>query len=114
MFDDPGDLDRNGIPDSIQLDPVVVPEDPFVFGEPVAETGLPGIDSPITAVGDASAEPMPEPPVAPTPPPPDADEATLLRYQQALQHHALQMDMLSKLIQAKNDMQKGIISNFRV
>jgi hypothetical protein len=27
---------------------------------------------------------------------------------------ARSMDMLSKLIQAKNDMQKGIIANFRV
>jgi hypothetical protein len=45
MADDTSwDADSNGIPDSIQRDPVVVPEDP-------GPEGLPGITAPIEASG---------------------------------------------------------------
>lgn len=54
MYDD--DIDRNGIPDMIQRDPVVVPEPVEIFGEP-PDPGLPGITAPI----EATAEPEPEP-----------------------------------------------------
>ena len=45
MLDDPGDIDRNGIPDAIQRDPVVVPPEPVPFGvfDPDPDEGLPGI-----------------------------------------------------------------------
>jgi hypothetical protein len=50
----------------------------------------------------------------PARPPDGASEGEMIKYQEQLQKYARMMDMLSKIIQAKNDMQKGIISNFRV
>lgn len=46
MYDDPGDIDGNGIPDSLQFDPVLVTEPGMRFGEP-PEAGLPGITAPV-------------------------------------------------------------------
>src|SRR4029077_7287629 len=46
MFDDPGDIDRNGIPDSIQRDPVGVPEDPQPLIEYAPAPGPAGFDPP--------------------------------------------------------------------
>ena len=57
MDESSGDIDRNGIPNSIQRDPVVVPEPFDLFGDP-PDVGLPGINSPIEASG--SDEPTPE------------------------------------------------------
>ncbi len=54
---DDGDLDRNGIPDAIQRDPVVVPPEPEPFGVFDPDPGLPGITTPI----EATAGPQPEP-----------------------------------------------------
>lgn len=67
MFDDPGDLDRNGIPDAIQADPVIVPgdEDPFDVFAPQAT--LPG--SPNAQV----TETPPPAPEVPAPPPPSTE-----------------------------------------
>ena len=50
----------------------------------------------------------------PAAPPEGATEGQMIEYQKNLQKYARMMDMLSKIIQAKNDMQKGIIGNFRV
>jgi hypothetical protein len=58
MYDE--DIDRNGIPDMIQRDPVVVPEPFDLFGDP-PDDGLPGITAPIEA-----PEPI-EPPPAEVP-----------------------------------------------
>lgn len=41
-------------------------------------------------------------------------EGEMIKYQEEMQKHARLMDMYSKLIQAQNDMKKGIIANFRV
>jgi hypothetical protein len=41
-------------------------------------------------------------------------EGEMIKYQEQMQKHARLMDMYSKLIQAQNDMKKGIIANFRV
>ena len=41
-------------------------------------------------------------------------EGEMIAYQEQMQKHARLMDMYSKLIQAQNDMKKGIIANFRV
>ena len=57
MYDDPGDIDRNGIPDAIQRDPVVVPEEPAPFSlYPPEPAGLPGIDAPIEATAEPGHE----------------------------------------------------------
>ena len=107
MFDDDGDIDDNGIPDSIQRDPVVV-RDPVVFGEP-ADEGLPGITAPI----EATAEPMPEAPVAPTPPPDDADEVTMATYQAELAKYNAMMEMFSNVMSNAHEMKKSIVDNLR-
>lgn len=93
MSDDPGDIDRNGIPDAIQRDPVIVPE-PASFGAP-PEEGLPGITAPI----EATAEP-PLPPQPPAAPSPDADEETMARYQADAQIYARHMNAYSEAIKA--------------
>jgi hypothetical protein len=41
-------------------------------------------------------------------------EGQMIAYQAKMQKHARLMDMYSKLLQAQNDMKKGIIGNFRV
>jgi hypothetical protein len=51
MYDD--DIDRNGIPDMIQRDPVVVPETADRFGDDV---GLPGITAPIEAPAEVAPD----------------------------------------------------------
>ena len=79
MFDDPGDIDRNGIPDSIQRDPVVAPPEPAEFGA-APDPGLPGIDAPIAPTSDATPT-LPEQPVMPPAPGPDAGPADFARYQ---------------------------------
>ncbi len=107
MFDDDGDIDNNGIPDAIQRDPVVERE-PVIFGEP-ADEGLPGITSPI----EATAEPMPEMPVEPTPPPEGADEATLMTYQADLARYNRMFEMYSKIMSNAHEMKKSIIDNMR-
>ncbi len=115
MLDDPGDIDRNGIPDAIQRDPVVAPE-PVIFGEPT-QPGLPGITEPLEATADAPAEPTPEMPVAPTPPPDDADEAAVRQYQMALMeyHQRLKLytELLTNISKAHHEMLKGIADNLR-
>ena len=111
MFDDDGDIDDNGIPDSIQRDPVVERQ-AVVFGEP-ADEGLPGITAPIEATAEAAGEPLPEAPVAPTPPPADADEAAHLDYQRAMQRYQQLMETMSNLQQMHHDTAKGIIQNLR-
>jgi hypothetical protein len=113
MFDDPGDIDRNGIPDSIQRDPVGVPEDPQPLSGFAPDPGLPGIDPPIEAPPDASAEPMPALPVEPALPPADADEATLLEYQRQLQKYSQTMDTISKLLQMEHEANKAVAQNLR-
>ncbi len=55
MYDD--DIDRNGIPDAIQRDPVVAPPVPFGVFDPDPDPGLPGITAPV----EATSEPQPEP-----------------------------------------------------
>lgn len=111
MFEDDGDIDDNGIPDSIQRDPVVE-RTPVVFGE-TPDEGLPGITAPI----EATAEPLPEAPRAPTPPPDDADEATMLEYQMALQEYSQRMtlytQMLTNISNMKHESLKGIAGNLR-
>jgi hypothetical protein len=108
MFDDPGDIDRNGIPDSIQLDPVVAPGEPVPFSLLEADAGLPGIDAPI----DTTADPMPEMPVAPTPPPADADEAEMAEYQVNLAKYNRMFEMYSKIMANAHEMKKALIQNF--
>ena len=107
VFDDDGDIDHNGIPDSIQRDPVVE-RDPVTFGQP-ADEGPPGITSPI----DATAEPMPQPPVAPAPPPDGADEATMARYQADMAKYQQMMELLSNITANAHEMKKSIIDNIR-
>jgi hypothetical protein len=113
MLDDPGDIDRNGIPDAIQRDPVVAPGEPRPFS--MYETdGLPGIDTPVDATPvDATPAPIPEAPIAPTPPDADADEAAMLRYQQEMQNYQRLMEIYSSVVQQIHDTQKSIISNIR-
>jgi alpha-beta hydrolase superfamily lysophospholipase len=118
MYDDTGDIDQNGVPDSIQRDPVVERE-PLIFGEP-AEPGLPGITEPIEATADAPAEPAREVPVQPTLPPADADEATieafereLVEYQHAMQRLSLTEHTLTNLSNMRHETLKGIAQNFR-
>jgi hypothetical protein len=114
MFDDPGDIDRNGIPDSIQRDPVGVPEDPQPLSGFAPDPGLPGIDPPIEATADdASAQPMPEPPVEPPLPPADADEATLMEYQRQLQKYSQTMETISNLLQMQHEANKAVAQNLR-
>ena len=108
MFDDDGDIDNNGIPDSIQRDPVVAPPEPVMFGE-APDEGLPGITSPI----EATAEPLPEAPVVPTPPPDDADEATIATYQRDIAKYSRMMEMYTSLMSNAHEMKKGIIDNLR-
>ena len=108
MFEDDGDIDDNGIPDSIQRDPVVAPREPVMFGQP-PEEGLPGITAPI----EATAEPLPEAPVAPTPPPADADEAAHLEYLRAMQRYQHLMEVMTNLQQLRHDSAKAIIQNIR-
>ncbi len=108
MFEDDGDIDDNGIPDSIQRDPVVAPGEPRPFS--MYETdGLPGITSPIETVD----EPMPEMPVAPEPPSPDADEATLMNYQRDLAKYNRMFEMYSKIMSDAHEMKKALIDNMR-
>jgi hypothetical protein len=64
MFDDPGDIDRNGIPDAIQRDPVVVPDPPpvtptSILVDPWPGDGLPGITAPIEEPEASDASPTP-------------------------------------------------------
>jgi hypothetical protein len=106
MFDDPCDIDRNGIPDAIQRDPVVAPEEPVPFSLfPPEPAGLPGIDSPIEATAEI---PMPVEPVAP---PADADEATVMRYQLDLQKYNPMLEMYSKIMANSHEMKKAMIDN---
>ena len=100
-YQDSWDADRNGIPDSIQRDPVVAPDDSPAFSEPEPDVGLSEMTSPI------------EPPVAPTPPPADADEAAIVRYQQQLQEYSRTMQMLSNLQQMEHETRKAIVQNLR-
>jgi hypothetical protein len=109
VLDDDGDIDNNGIPDSIQRDPVVAPGDPVPFNMFEPDAGLPGIDSP----SEATAEPVPEVPVEPTPPPPDADEATLATYQADLARYNRMFEMYSKIMSNAHEMKKSIIDNIR-
>jgi hypothetical protein len=108
VFDDTGDIDRNGIPDAIQRDPVVVPGDPAPFSMFDPEPGLPGIDSPI----EATAEPVPEMPVEPTPPPADADEAEMAEYQVKLAKYNRMFEMYSKITANAHEMKQALIRNF--
>ena len=57
MTDDWWDADHNGIPDSIQRDPVVAPEPAAGSSEADQDARLPGINAPI----DPPAEPAPDP-----------------------------------------------------
>ncbi len=107
MLDNDGDIDNNGIPDSIQRDPVVAPGDPLPFSMFDPAPGLPGIDSPI----EATAEPVPETPVAPTPPPADADEAALVAYQVELANYNRMFEMYSKIMANAHEMKKALIQN---
>jgi hypothetical protein len=109
VLDDDGDIDNNGIPDSIQRDPVVAPGDPVPFNMFEPDAGLPGIDSP----SEATAEPVPEVPVEPTPPPPDAGEATLATYQADLARYNRMFEMYSKIMSNAHEMKKSIIDNIR-
>jgi hypothetical protein len=115
-YRDSWDADRNDIPDSIQLEPVTAP--PPTFGEPVADAGLPGVAGPIGATfGAPGPEPMPEPPVMPTPPPADADEATMAEYQRAMmayeQRLSLVTSMLTNVANMKHEELKAIAQNLR-
>lgn len=109
MFDDDGDIDNNGIPDSIQRDPVVAPGDPVPFGMFEPDPGLPGITSPIETTADL----LPEMPVEPTAPPADADEATLAAYQVAIAKYNRMFEMYSKILSDTHEMKKSIIDNLR-
>ena len=109
MFDDDGDIDNNGIPDSIQRDPVVAPGDPAPFSMFEPDPGLPGITSPIETMD----EPMPEAPMAPAPPPDDADEVTLATYQRDMAKYNRMMEMYSNIMANAHEMKKGIIDNLR-
>ena len=111
MFDDPGDIDRYGIPDSIQRDPVVVPDDAPAFREPEPDLGLTGIGSPMKA--SLGGPPMPELPVAPTPPPEGADEAAMSEYLRQLEKYTQTLQMLSNLQQMEHETRKAIIQNIR-
>jgi hypothetical protein len=107
MFDDPddtGDIDRNGVPDSIQLDPVMTPLDETDESDP-AQSNVSRLVTAInditfgvqsdraSAAGTLDAEPIPRPD-APTPPPPDADEAALDDYQKELGRYNRMFEML--------------------
>ena len=109
MFDDDGDIDDNGIPDSIQRDPVVAPGYPGPFSMFEPDPGLPGITSPIETMDEA----MPEAPVAPTPPPDGADEASLATYQAEMAKYNRMMEMYSNVMSNAHEMKKSIIDNFR-
>ena len=111
MFDDPGDIDRNGIGDSIQRDPVVVPDDAPAFREPEPDLGMSGIGSPMEA--SLGGPPMPELPVAPTPPPEGADEAAMMEYQQQMQRYSRLVDTISNLQQMEHETRKAIVQNIR-
>lgn len=105
MLDDDSDLDRNGIPDSIQLDPVVVPAEP--------DQGPPGIAAPIEATADAPAQMVPPEPVLPTVPAADADPADLARYQQEMERYTQQMQMIANILHTMSDTSKDVIRNTR-
>jgi hypothetical protein len=111
MFDDPGDIDRNGIPDSIQRDPVVAPgeEDPFdVFAPdpgPAATQATANAPDPLSQIPA-----LPEPP---TMPPADADEATMLAYQREMQRYQEMMQLLSNVLNTQHEAQQDILRNIR-
>lgn len=107
MFEDDGDIDDNGIPDSIQRDPVVE-RTPMVFGETPNE-GLPGMPSPV----EGTFDPMPQMPVEPTPPPEGADQLALDQYQRDMAKYNRMFEMYSKIMSETYEMKKSIINNLR-
>ena len=106
------DADGNGIPDSIQRDPEVVPPEPVQFFEPPAEPGLPRIDAPIEPTADATPT-LPEQPVMPTAPAADAGPADYERYQREMERYSQQMQMLSNLIEQMSETNREITRNIR-